>query len=176
VKRREVLLGLAGCMSAASTNAPAQRPARVGVLSPGFNAEPANFQALRLGFRDLGYVEGRTLDLTFRFAEGRSERLKELAAEIVRAGPDVLVADGGSATRALMAATSTLPIVVAATGAPVEAGFATSLARPGGKVTGFSGFGPELAGKRIELMQRLVPGLRASSSSITRRRTSPCLC
>jgi putative ABC transport system substrate-binding protein len=159
MRRREVIAGLAGCMGAASTNVQAQRPARVGVLSPAFHPQTANFRALRLGFRDLGYVEGRTLDLQFRFAEGRSERLMELAADLVRGGPDVLVADGGVATRALMASTSTLPIVVAATGAPVEAGFATSLARPGGKVTGFSGFGPDLAGKRIELMQRLVPGL-----------------
>jgi putative ABC transport system substrate-binding protein len=159
MRRREVIAALAGCMGAASTSVQAQRPARVGVLSPGFHAEGANFRALRLGFRDLGYAEGRNLDLQFRFAEGRSERLMELAADLVRWGADVLVADGAPATRALMATTSPLPIVVAATGAPVEAGFAASLARPGGKVTGFSNFGPDLAGKRIELMQRLVPGL-----------------
>jgi putative ABC transport system substrate-binding protein len=159
VRRREVIAALAGCMSAASTSVHAQRPARVGVLALGFHLQSANFQALRLGFRDLGYIEGRNLDLTFRFAEGRSERLIGLAADLVRGDPEVLVADGGAATRALMATTSVLPIVAAATGAPVEAGFAASLARPGGKVTGFSNFGPDLAGKRIELMQRLVPEL-----------------
>jgi putative ABC transport system substrate-binding protein len=114
--------------------------------------------ALRHGLRELGWVEGQNLVIEWRFAEGRDERLPELAAELVRLGVEVIVTGGGEpVVRALMHATSTMPIVMAVSVAPVEAGLVASLARPGGNVTGLSIQAAETGGKRLELLKEAVP-------------------
>ena len=109
--------------------------------------------------RELGWIEGRTIAIEYRWAEGRTERAAEIAAELVQRKVDVIVTSGTSLIAAAMQATSVIPIVFAAAGDPVGAGLVASLARPGGNVTGLSNQGPDLAGKRLELLREIVPGL-----------------
>jgi putative ABC transport system substrate-binding protein len=131
---------------------------RIGWLSPG--SPPSgrtNVGAFQLGAHDLGYVEGQTLVIEYRYAEGKVEQLPELAAELVRLQVEVIVAGGMPAIRASQHATRTIPIVMAGTSDPVGAGFVASLARPGGNITGLSFLGAELPGKRLELLKEMVP-------------------
>ncbi len=112
------------------------------------------------GLRDLGYVESKNLVSESRSAEGRAERLPELAAELVRLHVDIIVAYGIQATRAAKHATQTIPIVMVGFGGdPVEAGLVESLARPGGNMTGLTSLGVELSSKRLELLKEVVPSL-----------------
>jgi ABC-type uncharacterized transport system substrate-binding protein len=133
---------------------------RIGVLetiSPELNA--ANFNALRNGLRNLGYIEGQNLTFEYRFADGRAERFPQLANELVRAGVDVIVTRGTPAVLAAKDATATIPVVMAASGEPLASGVITELARPAGNVTGLSAFTNELIPKRIELLSMLVSGM-----------------
>jgi putative ABC transport system substrate-binding protein len=107
--------------------------------------------------RALGYVEGQNLTIAYRYAEGKVERLPELAAELVRLPVDVLVVGGAPAIRAAQHATRTIPIVMAGTADPVAAGFVASLAQPGGNITGLSDLSVELPGKRLEILKEAVP-------------------
>ena len=107
--------------------------------------------------RQLGFVAGRNLIVESRFAEGRRERLPELAAELIRLNVDVIVAERGQATRAAQAASATVPVVMVASSDPVGTGIVTELARPGGNVTGVTLASPEISGKRLELLKELVP-------------------
>jgi putative ABC transport system substrate-binding protein len=110
------------------------------------------------GLRDHGWVEGQNLAIEWRFADGRAERLPDLAAELVRLGVDVLVTSSGDpAIRALKQATSTIPIVMAVSVDPVGTGLVASLARPGGNITGLSIMAAEVGGKRLELLKQAVP-------------------
>jgi putative ABC transport system substrate-binding protein len=129
----------------------------VGVLRPTSPTDPLT-EAFRQGLRDLGYVEGHNIRLECRFAEGQYERLPELAAELVRLPVDILVTDGPGAVAAKHA-TDRIPIVFAAFSNPLEEGLVASLARPGGNLTGFSPMALELAGKRLELLREIVPGI-----------------
>jgi putative ABC transport system substrate-binding protein len=113
----------------------------------------------RKGLRDLGWFEGQNLAIEYRYAEGKTERLSELAAELVRLKVDCIVTAGGQPTEAAQQATKTIPIVMAVSGDPVAQGFVASLARPGGNITGLSILSPELSGKRLELLKEVVPGL-----------------
>jgi len=115
--------------------------------------------AFRQGLRELGYVEGRTVLLEVRFADGTVERLPELARELVALKPDVIVATNDTAIAAVRRETQTIPIVMAFSSDPAGAGFVANLARPGGNVTGLSTLSPELSGKRLELLREVVPGL-----------------
>jgi putative tryptophan/tyrosine transport system substrate-binding protein len=110
--------------------------------------------------RELGWIEGRNVAIEYRWAEGRTERLAEFAAEFVRLKADVIVTSGTPPVVAAKQATSVIPIVFAAVGDPVGTGLVTSLARPGGNVTGLSIQATDLAGKRLELLHEVVPGLR----------------
>jgi ABC-type uncharacterized transport system substrate-binding protein len=135
------------------------RSFRIGYLSfiPG---EDSNVILKRLD--ELGYRQGETLDVAYRSAEGQSERLGLLAAELVAARPDVLVAGFGTLTaNALKAATSTIPIVFASVGDPVGLGLVASLNRPGGNVTGVTSQASDVVGKRLQIVQELLPGQRA---------------
>ena len=117
--------------------------------------------AFRQSLRDLGYVEGRNLILEERWAETRLDRLPVLAAELVRLKPDIIVASGAGAVRAAKRATQQIPIVIAGAADPVAEGLVTSLAHPDANVTGVSVLaGRELEGKRLELLQEAVPGLK----------------
>jgi putative ABC transport system substrate-binding protein len=131
---------------------------RIGILTPNYNPH-SPFEAFRQGLRDLGYVDGQSIAMEYRFAEGKVERLPELAAELVRLKVDVIVADAGVAARAAQHATETIPIVCTAFFDPVGQGFIASLARPGGNITGLSFGDPALMGKRLELLKEVVPGV-----------------
>jgi putative ABC transport system substrate-binding protein len=139
---------------------PAGRLYRIGFLG-GASASgyAALVEAFRLGLRDRGYVEGKNVAIEYRWADGRYDRLPALAAELVRLKVDVIVTQGTPAALAAKQATTTIPIVMAIVGNPVETGIVSSLARPGGNVTGSSFFMPELNAKRLELMKMLIPGL-----------------
>ncbi len=137
--------------------AEAQKPAkvpRIGVLSGPIDP---GVEAFRLGLRELGYVEGKSITIEHRSAEGKFDRLPDLAAELVRLKVDVIVASSNQAIIALKKATQTIPIVMSIAGDPVGAGFIASLARPGGNITGLSGIAEQLSGKRLELLKEINP-------------------
>jgi ABC-type uncharacterized transport system substrate-binding protein len=129
---------------------------RIGILAPG-TPPRSSVEAFRQGLRDLGYVEGQTLLIEHRYAEGSEERLRDLAAELVRLQVEVIVAGGSAAIRAAQQDTRTIPIVMASSGDPVGLGFIASLARPGGNITGMSNIVVELPGKQLELLKEAVP-------------------
>jgi putative ABC transport system substrate-binding protein len=132
---------------------------RIGYLSANSAANPHLREAFRQGLRDLGYVEGRNVVIEYRDAEGKPERLPALAAELVALKVDVIVTGGGTPTAlAAKQAARTLPIVFASAPDPVTDGLVTSVARPGGNVTGSSNLNPELVGKCLELLKQAVPG------------------
>ena len=116
-------------------------------------------ELFRKGLRDVGYIEGKNIAIEYRYAQGKTERLSELAAELVRLKVDCIITAGGQPTGAAQRATKTIPIVMAVSGDPVASGFVASLARPGGNITGLSIISPELSGKRLELLKEVVPGL-----------------
>ena len=143
--------------------AEAQQPKkvpRIGYLTGNFpSAIAARTEAFRQGLRDLGYVEGKDIVIEYRHAEGKLERLPTLVSELVRLKVDVIVTAGPAATRPAKEATATIPIVMAQVNDPVSNGFVASLARPGGNITGLATLGPELSGKRLELLKETVPKL-----------------
>ncbi len=132
---------------------------RIGFLSPASAADGLpNLEALRAGLRELGYVEGRNITIEARWADGRSERLPQLAAELVRLPVDVLCTAGTPSSDAAKHATSTIPIVFAGVAFPDQTGLVASYPRPGGNVTGVAFIGPEY-GKRLELLKAAHPRL-----------------
>jgi putative ABC transport system substrate-binding protein len=131
------------------------RIGRLGSASP--SSDTHLVEAFRQGLRDLGYVEGQNLVIEWRWAEGSEERLRDLAAELVRLQVEVLVAGGSSTIRAAQHATRTIPIVMTGTGDAVASGFVANLAHPGGNITGLSDLGAGLPGKRLELLKETVP-------------------
>ncbi len=163
MRRRSLLLGAAASLVGAATQVraqPGRRPHRVGFLGALTEAAVAErVQSLRDGLRDLGYVDGRNLVLEFRWANGRMHLLPALAAELVRLPVDVIVTGGGAATGPARAATASIPIVMTMDNDPVAAGHASSLARPGGNVTGVSRMAPILAGKQLEILKEIVPSV-----------------
>ena len=137
----------------------AAKVSRIGVLASSATAGPHMLEAFRAGLRELGYVEGRNVVVEFRHAEGKLERLPALAAELVALQVDVIVVAGPIQARAAKEATSTIPIVFATAGDPLGSGLVTSLARPGGNLTGLSSITPELVGKRLDLLKQALPGV-----------------
>jgi putative ABC transport system substrate-binding protein len=164
IGRRKFLATLGGAAAAWPLAARAQHPGRVyriGVLETSPAASnAANFDALRKGLRELGYVEGQNLVLDYRSADGRAERFPQLAAELLRLNVDLIVTRGTPAVMAAKNATGTIPVVMAASGEPVGTGVVAGLARPGGNVTGLSALTSELVAKRLELMRETVAGIR----------------
>ncbi len=139
---------------------PAGKVYRIGFLGAASPSQYAGQMAgLRLGLRDLGYVEGKNIRIEYRWAEGSYERLPELAAELVRLNVDVIITHGTPGSLAAKRATTTIPIVMAVVGNPIETGIVASLARPGGNITGSSFFYLELNAKRLEVLKAAVPGL-----------------
>ena len=154
-----ILVTLAPCGVVALAQQAAKIP-RIGYLAAtSLSTNPARIEAFRQGLRELGYVEGKNIVIEWRFAEGKADRLAGFAAELVRLKVDVIVSGGSTATRAAKEATSTIPIVMAQDNDPVGNGFVTSLARPGGNVTGLAALRSELSGKRLELLKEIVPKL-----------------
>ncbi len=162
MERRTFMAMLSGRLLAAPLAAEAQQAAkiaRIGFLSGSLGGGPHLPEAFRQGLRDLGYVEGRNVVIEYRDAEGKLERLPALAAELVALKVDVILAPGTPHALAAKQATRTLPIVFAAVSDPVASGLVTSLARPGGNVTGLSNLNLELVGKCLELLKQGVPGV-----------------
>ena len=162
MKRRDFITLLGGAAATWSLAARAQQPGKVptiGYLGGSIN-QRAWVDTFVQRLRELGWIEGRTVAIEFRWGEGRSERSAEIAAEFARLKVDVIVTDGTSSVVAAKQATSVIPIVFAAAGDPVGSGLVASLARPGGNVTGLSVQAADLAGKRLEILREVVPGLR----------------
>ena len=166
MERRAFLLSsLAGVLLAAPLVAKAQQTGkllpRIGFLG---NADPTSatepLSAFRQGLRELGWIEGQTITMEYRWADGRSERLPELAAELVQAKSDVIVVSGTAAIRAARRATSRTPIVIAAVlGDPVASGLVASLSRPGGNITGLASEYEQIVTKQVQLLAEAIPGL-----------------
>ena len=133
---------------------------RIGVLSPGARPTPAELQQVYAPFKELGWTEGQNLFIERRYANGRAELLRPLAEELVRLKVEIIVTWGTAAALAAKNATTTIPIVIATAGDPVRSGLVTSLARPGGNITGYSIVGPEIDAKSLSLLRELVPGLQ----------------
>jgi putative ABC transport system substrate-binding protein len=163
MRRREFITLLGGAAAAWPIAARAQQPAkaaRIGYLITGVLDSPearANLDAFRQGLNELGYIEGQHFVFEQRAADGRIERLPELARELVHLKVDILVALATPAGRAAQQATATMPIVVNAMGDPVRDGLVASLARPGGNITGTTFLGPELVPKRLALLKEVLP-------------------
>ncbi len=135
----------------------AAKVARIGWLAGSLAAGPHLIEAFRQGLRDLGYVEGRNLVIEYRNAEGKPERYPALAAELVALKVDIIVTSSQISALAAKQATKTIPIVFANAGDPVESGLVTSLARPGGNVTGLSNLSRDLVGKCLEHLKQALP-------------------
>jgi putative ABC transport system substrate-binding protein len=133
---------------------------RIGMLeTTSATMNRANLEAFLRGLRDAGYVEGKNLVIDYRSADGRAERFPDLARDVVRARPDLIVTRGTTATIAVMKATS-LPIVMAASADPIGPGIVANLAHPGGNVTGLTAIVSELGGKRLEIIKEVVPSAK----------------
>jgi putative ABC transport system substrate-binding protein len=160
VRRREfiTLLGGAAVWPLAARAQQPARPYRVAYLALLAGRDSV---VVKQRLDELGYIEGKNMIFDFRSAEGRSERLLQLASELVRTSPDVIVAGFGTlAAQAAQAATETIPIVFASVGDPIGAGIVKSLNRPGANVTGITPQGTETGGKRLQMLEELVPGIR----------------
>jgi putative ABC transport system substrate-binding protein len=163
MKRKFTFLAVGATLSALCFSAEAQQAKKVPRIGFFSSTSPsiisARVEAFRQGLRELGYVEGKNIAVEYRYAEGKLDRLSGLAAELVRLKVDVIVSAGPPPTRSAKQATSTIPIVMAFDDDPVGSGFAASLARPGGNITGLSTLAPEISGKQLELLREIVPKL-----------------
>jgi putative ABC transport system substrate-binding protein len=162
MRRREFigLLSGSGVAWALAARAQVSSERLIGVLSPiSEDAAFRNVEALRAGLRDLGYFEGRNIKFAIKYAGGATERLPQLATELVKLNPDIIVAGSPPAAIAVRNATHTIPIIMNSSPDPVAIGLASSLARPGGNVTGFWWGDEGLIGKRLELLKQAVPGI-----------------
>jgi len=160
MERKIVIWLLATVLLTTLSPAEAQQPKkipRIGYLSATSpSAEPARTDAFRQGLRELGYIEGQNIVIEWRSAEGKLDRLPDLADELVRLKVDVIFVRSTAAVQTAKNATTTVPIV-SVSGDPVGLGLVTSLARPGGNITGLANLTPELAGKRLELLKEVIP-------------------
>jgi len=164
VRRRAFLGTLAGTLLAAPLAAEAQQPAgkvyRVGFLGTATSSLMSTWlTAFREGLRERGYVEGKNIAMEYRWGEGKPERFPGLAAELVKLKVDLILTSGPQAVRAVQHATTTIPIVMAVIEDPVKRGFVTSLARPGGNITGLSFQDSELVTRRLQLLKEVLPGV-----------------
>jgi ABC-type uncharacterized transport system substrate-binding protein len=163
LKRREFITLLGGA-AAWPLAARAQQPAKLPTIGFVGAGTPSTYSHWVAAFvqrlRELGRIEGGNIAIEYRWAEGRSERYPEIAAEFIRLKVDVIIAVGSPAAIAAKQATSVIPIVFVGPGDPIGAGMVASLARPGGNVTGLSGQAVDATGKRLDLLREVVPGLR----------------
>jgi putative ABC transport system substrate-binding protein len=163
MSRTIINLALPAMLFALCLSAEAQQPKkvpRIGYLTASsLSAQSARIEAFRQGLRELGYVEGKNIVIEYRHAEGKFDRVPELASELVRLKVDVIVSAGPAPTRSAKEATVTIPIVMAQDSDPVGNGFVASLARPGGNITGLATLASEIGGKRLDLLKEIVPRL-----------------
>ena len=157
MRRRKLIIALAAMGATPWVAAQRRTKPRVALLTAPPLPNPLA-EAFRRGMRELGYSEGENVEFDFRSVQGRPERFPNLAVEIVKGNPDVIVSGCGTpSARAAMRATKSIPIVFPASGDPVAEGLVQSLARPGGNVTGFSILAPEVSGKRVQLVKDFLP-------------------
>lgn len=158
-----LVLALVCCLYLAASPVaaePVEEVARIGFLSPLHRAQTLAWdQAFRQGLRELGWVDGRNIIITYRFADGRTDRLPALASELVRAGPALIVALNSLSASAVQRSDPDMPIVIPYAADPVRQGLGAKLAAPGGNITGLSEMVPEMSGKRLQLLKEIVPGL-----------------
>ena len=164
MKRRNfiTLLGGAAAWPVAARGQQPERMRRIGVLVAYAESDPeaqARIAAFRQGLRELGWTEGRNLRMELGWGTGDPDRARTLATELISLAPDVIVAHGTPALTALYRATRTIPVVFVSVIDPVGAGYVQSLAQPGGNITGFSTFEPEIGGKWLELLKEIAPGV-----------------
>jgi len=156
-----LMLGLLAAPLAAESRQPAEKVHRIGYLGAATASAHAQYvEALRLGLRDHGYVEGKNLVIEYRWAEGQYDRLPDLAAELVRLKVDLIVTHGTPGSLAAKRTTTTIPIVMTLSDDAVATGLVASIARPGGNITGSTFFFPDLNAKRLELLTEALPGAR----------------
>ncbi len=170
MNRRDTFLALLalGAAPLAAEAQPQGKVYRIGVLEmTSATLNRVNFAALLQGLRELGYVEGQNIIIDYRSADGRAERFPELAADLARARPDIILVRGTSAALAAKRA-GTIPVVMIASADPVGPGVVASLAHPGGNVTGFTTLAVSLAGKRLEILKELVPGIARIAALLNR--------
>ncbi|WP_036047427.1 ABC transporter substrate-binding protein [Bradyrhizobium sp. Tv2a-2] len=159
MRRRDFIKMLAIATRAAAAAAQRKIP-RVGWLVPTTKTEQENLDEYRRGMDALGYQEGRTIETTYLYADGEPDRLDKLASMLVKENVDVIVTFSTPGCLAAKRATSTIPIVFAASSDPLSTGVVTSLSHPGGNITGFSVMATDLSAKRLELLKMVVPGIR----------------
>jgi putative ABC transport system substrate-binding protein len=158
--RRRTFIAILGAAAAWPVSARAQKTARMprlGVLLYSTPQDDPQARALEEGLRGLGYIDGQNISIEYRFAEGKVERLPDLAADLVRLKPDALFPLGGDVAPFVSKATQTIPIVFVMSADPLQLGLVASVARPGGNATGFSFLQDELASKRLELLKEVAP-------------------
>jgi len=174
IGRRQFMVALGGATVAGPVAARAQQPRKMPLIGVLISASPPHpfADAFRRGLHALGYSEGQNIAVEYRYTKGRSDLAQEFAEEFVRLGVDVIVAHFAVAVEAAMAATRTIPIVMAPHGAPLQLGAIASLARPGGNVTGLSAMDAEIGGKRVEILRELIPNLRRIAVLATTPTTS----
>jgi ABC-type uncharacterized transport system substrate-binding protein len=164
MRRREFIAGVGGAaawsLAARAQPPPRARPGkRIGVLLFGSPGTEPNVAAFLEGLRELGYIEGKNIFIEYRYAEGKPERLRSLAAELVANKPDLIFALGGDVAPSARVATNTIPIVMAVSNDPVQAGLVPSLAHPGGNITGVTFVSSDLAAKRLQFLHEIAPKL-----------------
>jgi putative tryptophan/tyrosine transport system substrate-binding protein len=163
MSKKTIIVLLVGLALASVGLAEAQQPKkvpRIEFLASG-SSNLSNRTAFQQGLRESGYVEGQNIIIEYRWAEGKLDRLPDLAEELVRLKVDVVVVGGSTATRAAKNVTKLIPIVITNVTDPVVLGFVASLARPGGNIAGLTNLAPELGGKRLELLKENVPSFPA---------------
>lgn len=163
ISRRALLrlIGAALAWPAAAWAQSTDKPRTIGFLGPNTRVTASSWlAAFAQRLRELGWIEGKTVRIEYRWVEGHNERFAGIADEFARRKVDVVVTSGTPAVMALKKATTVIPIVFATAGDPVKTGLVASLARPGGNVTGLATVGDEIAGKRLEVLRAVVPGLR----------------
>jgi putative ABC transport system substrate-binding protein len=160
-RRRFLLTSLAGAVAAplGAESQEAAKVARIGFLTTTSPGGSPTTDAFRQGLSERGYVEGQSITIDWRWGSGSTERFPDFVAEMVTLNVDVIVAANDSAGRAAQRATKRIPIVIVIIGDPVGGGFAASLARPGGNITGLTALGPDLAAKRLQILKEAVPKL-----------------
>jgi len=162
IARRQFIFAVGGTAVALplSLRAQQRKPMqRIGVLLFGTPDSDPNLGAFLRGLRDLGYIESQNIVIEYRYAEGKPDRLRSLAGELVAIKPDLIFALGGDVAPSARVATSTIPIVVAVSNDPVQAGLVASLARPGGNITGVTFVSSDLAAKRLQFLREIAPNL-----------------
>jgi putative tryptophan/tyrosine transport system substrate-binding protein len=162
-KTKAFALTLCALLFALCVSAQTQQPTKVPRIGFLIASSPspvaARLEAFRQGLRELGYVEGKSIVIDYRWAEGKVDRMPDLAAQLIGLKVDIILSTGSQSTRAGKEATSTIPIVMGFDSDPVGNGFVASLSRPGGNITGLSTLAPEISGKQLELLKESVPGL-----------------